>query len=69
MLKTSELRKMKDKDLEEKLSDLRKEMSNLNASVGRGTLKKASGSLKPVRRNIARILTIISEKKAEGVSD
>ncbi len=60
---------MKDKDLEEKLSDLRKEMANLNASVGRGTLKKASGSLKPVRRNIARILTIISEKKAEGVSD
>lgn len=68
-LKTSELRKMKNKDLEEKLSDLRKELANLNSSAGRGTLKKDSGSLKSVRRNIARILTIMNEKKAEGVSD
>jgi len=57
---------MKDKDLEEKLFELRKEMANLNSSAGRGTLKKESGALKSVRRNIARILTYINEKKDES---
>ncbi len=66
VLKTSNLRKMKDKDLEEKLLELRKEMANLNSSAGRGTLKKDSGSIKSVKRNIARILTYVNEKKVEG---
>ncbi|MFC1752316.1 50S ribosomal protein L29 [Thermoproteota archaeon] len=53
--------KLKKSDLDKKLIDLRKEMWNLISSAGRGTLKKESGSLKSVRRNIARILTVMNE--------
>ncbi len=69
VLKTSELRKMKEKDLAEKLSDLRKTLSDLKSSAGRGTLKKDSGSLKSVRSNIARILTVKNEKRSIEDSD
>ena len=68
-LKNSELLKLKTKDLEEKLMDLRKEMSELISSAGRGTLKKESGSLKSIRRNIARVLTVMNEKKVVKDSD
>jgi len=68
-LKNSELLKLKTKDLEEKLMDLRKEKSELISSAGRGTLKKESGSLKPIKRNIARILTVMNGKLEESESD
>lgn len=64
-LKTSDLRKLKKKDLDEKFLEVIKEISNLNISAGRGTLKKDSGSLKSFRKNIARILTVINEKKVQ----
>jgi len=65
-LRTSDLRKMKKKDLEDKLLDVKKEISNLNISAGRGTLKKDSGSLKSFRQNVARILTVLNEKRVEA---
>tara|TARA_B100000315_G_C14360118_1_gene488057 strand:- start:270 stop:485 length:216 start_codon:yes stop_codon:yes gene_type:complete len=68
-LKNSELLKLKTKDLEEKLMDLRKEKSELISSAGRGTLKKESGSLKPIKRNIARILTVMNGRLEESESD
>ena len=68
-LKNSELLKLKTKDLEEKLMDLRKEMSELISSAGRGTLKKESGSLKSIKRNIARVLTVMNGRKEEEDSD
>jgi len=68
-LKSSELQKLKIKDLEEKLMDLRKERSELISSAGRGTLKKESGSLKSIKRNIARVLTVMNGKKEEEDSD
>jgi large subunit ribosomal protein L29 len=64
-LKNSELMKLKPKALDEKLIDLRKEMAELVSSAGRGTLKKESGSLKSIKRNIARVLTVINERKAK----
>ncbi len=68
-LKNSELLKLKTKDLEEKLMDLRKEMSELISSAGRGTLKKESGSLKSIKRNIARVLTVMNGRMKEEDSD
>ena len=61
--------KLKPKDLDEKLIDLRKEMAELVSSAGRGTLKKESGSLKSIKRNIARVLTVINERKAKEDSE
>jgi len=68
-LKSSELQKLKIKDLEEKLMDLRKERSELISSAGRGTLKKESGSLKSIKRNIARVLTVMNKRDEKEDSD
>lgn len=67
--KASELRKMSEVDLRDELVDLRSELSKLNISAGRGTLKKESGSIKSVRRNIARVLTVMNEKGREGSAE
>ncbi|MDP6641095.1 MAG: 50S ribosomal protein L29 [Nitrososphaerales archaeon] len=68
-LKNNELQKMKIKDLKEKLMDLRKERSELISSAGRGTLKKESGSLKSIKRNIARVLTVMNKRDGKEDSD
>ena len=68
-LKNNELQKMKIKDLKEKLMDLRKERSELISSAGRGTLKKESGSLKSIKRNIARVLTVMNKRDEKEDSD
>lgn len=52
---------MKKSDIDKKLTDLRKELWDLMSSAGRGTLKKESGSIKSVKRNIARVLTAMNE--------
>lgn len=56
------MRKLETKDLESKLAELRTELTKLRSMQGRGTLRKESGKVRAVRRDIARILTVISEK-------
>ena len=57
------LREMNETDLSGKLSDLRAELSKLKSEGAKGTLKKQTGNIKYVRRDIARILTILNEKE------
>mgnify|MGYP001770730139 CR=1 FL=1 len=65
-LKPSELRKMSDEELRAKLLELRSELMRLRAKAARGTLGKESGMVRVVRRDIARILTILREREAKG---
>jgi ribosomal protein L29 len=58
-LKTAELSKLSQEDLVSRLNDLRSELSTLRSKAARGTLKKELGEIKTVRRNIARINTVI----------
>jgi large subunit ribosomal protein L29 len=58
------LREMNATDLSEKLADLKAELSKLRSESAKGTLKKQTGSIKYIRRDIARILTILNEKEA-----
>ena len=50
-------------ELAEKLSELKSELIKLKSEKAKGTLKKETGSIKWIRRDIARILTILREKK------
>jgi ribosomal protein L29 len=59
-LKTKELSSLSDSDLVTRLNDLRSELSRLRSSAARGTLKKELGEIKTVRRNIARVLTVLN---------
>lgn len=58
------LREMNETDLSEKLSDLKADLSKLRSESAKGTLKKQTGNIKYIRRDIARILTILNEKEA-----
>jgi len=57
------LREMNSDDLSGKLTDLRTDLSKIRSEAAKGTLKKQTGSVKYIRRDVARILTILNERK------
>lgn len=65
-MKASELRKMKEQELRKELVELRREQFNLRMQRATGQLG-TPGRFKEVRRDIARIMTVITEQK-RGVS-
>lgn len=62
-LKLKTLREFNDDDLELKLSEIRADLLKLKIENSKGTLKKETGNMKWKRRDIARILSIIKERK------
>lgn len=62
-VKLKTLREMNNVDLEDKLSDLKADLSKLRSEAAKGTLKKQTGNIKWIRRDIARILTLLTERK------
>lgn len=64
-MKTKEIRSMSKGDLETKLEELRKELIKVNAQISTGTTPKSPGQVKQIKKNIAKILTILKEKSKE----
>jgi len=62
-LRNKAILEMNEKDLYDRLKQIRAELFKLNVESKKGTLRKESGKLKPHRKNIARILTRINELK------
>ena len=60
-LKNKAIREMNEKDLYDRLKQIRADLFKLNVESKKGTLRKESGKLKPQRKNVARILTRINE--------
>jgi ribosomal protein L29 len=60
-IKSKELSELSREDLIKRLNDLRTELSKLRSAAARGTLKKELGEIKSVRRNIARVLTVMNQ--------
>ena len=63
MTRPSELRELSDDDLQHRLSERRKELFNLRFQSVTGALEN-SARLKLTKREIARILTVVSEREA-----
>lgn len=61
-VKASELRKQEADQLKDRLFELRGELARLRSLTARGMIQKQSGSVKRVKRDIARVLTILGEK-------
>ena len=55
------IRELNEKDLRDKLDEMRSELSKLRVESSKGTLRKESGKLGAVRKNVARILTRLNE--------
>ncbi|MBI1732373.1 MAG: 50S ribosomal protein L29 [Gammaproteobacteria bacterium] len=65
MTKAVELRQKKSAELLQLLTDLRREQFNLRMQRGTGQLARPS-QVRLVRRDIARIQTILNEQKRNG---
>lgn len=62
-LKNKTIREFNEKDIQDRLKQTRTELFKLNVESKKGTLRKESGKLKPLRKDIARMLTRINELK------
>ena len=56
-LKNKTIREFNKKDLDDRLKQVRNDLFKLRIEARKGTLRKESGKLKPLRKDIARILT------------
>ena len=59
------IRKLNEKDLKSKIQETKSELAKLRVDGSKGTLRKESGKLKPLRHDIARMLTRINEMRKE----
>ena len=62
-LKNKTIRELNEKDLYYRLKQIRTELFKLRVESKKGTLRKESGKLKPLRKDIARMLTRVNELK------
>ncbi|EFR32578.1 MAG: 50S ribosomal protein L29 [Peptoniphilus harei] len=63
-MKANEIRKMSSEDLNNKVNELKNELFNLRFRLATGQLDNPS-SIKNVKRDIARVKTIIRERELE----
>lgn len=59
------IRQLNEKDLKSKIQESRSELAKLRVDAAKGTLRKESGKLKPIRHDIARMLTRLNEMRKE----
>ena len=64
-LKSKELSKLDGGERGRKLAEVRAELSKLKAGAASGTLRKEVGQINALKKNIARILTVINAQKDE----
>ncbi len=61
-MKAKELRLMNELDLENKSTELKKELMRMNSQIAIGTSPKSSGKVGEIKRTLAKILTINHER-------
>ena len=59
------INQLNEKDLRSKIQETRSELGKLRIDASKGTLRKESGKLKPLRHDIARMMTRLSEMENE----
>ena len=59
------IKQLNEKDLKSKIQEAKSELAKLRVDAAKGTLRKESGKLRPLRHDIARMLTRVNEMKKE----
>ena len=62
---TKDFRGLAPEELRSRSTELKKELLKLNVEVASGANTSSPGKIKQVKKNIARILTILNEKSKE----
>ncbi len=63
LLKPEEIRAMSDQEREDKLKEMRDELFHERGQAAMGGAPESPGRIKALRKNIARILTVMNEEK------
>ena len=61
-VKPKTLRQQDPEQLRDRLFELRGELSKLRSTAARGMIQKESGTIRRVKKDIARVLTIMRER-------
>ena len=65
MLKMKSIRELSEKDLRDRVEQMRSELSKLQTENAKGTLRKETGKIRKARKEVARLLTRLNEVKKE----
>ena len=57
------VRELNEGDLKDRIEQMRTELSKLQVENAKGTLRKESGKIKRIKRDLARLLTRLNEIK------
>ena len=65
MLKMKSIRELNEKDLIDRIEQMKTEISKLQTENAKGTLRKETGKIRKVRKEIARLMTRLNEVKKQ----
>ena len=65
MLKMKSIRELNEKDLRDRIEQMKTELSKLQTENAKGTLRKETGKIRKVRKEVARLLTRLNEVKKQ----
>ena len=65
MLKMKAIRELNEKDLKDRVQQMKTELSKLQTENAKGTLRKETGKIRKVRKEVARLLTRLNEVKKQ----
>ncbi len=65
MLKMKSIRELNEKDLRDRIVQMKTELSKLKTEDAKGTLRKETGKIRKVKKEIARLMTRLNEVKKE----
>ena len=63
ILKAKQIREMSEQELDEKLTQLKTDLSKEDSAIASGTQPENPGKIREIKRTIARILTIKKERE------
>jgi len=64
-IKAKDIRKMNEKQIMEKMLEVKKDLMKANSQIAVGTVPENPGQVKQMKKTIARMLTILTEKQKE----
>ena len=65
MLKMKSIRELNEKDLRDRIVHMKTELSKLKTEDAKGTLRKETGKIRKVKKEVARLMTRLNEVKKE----
>ena len=65
MLKMKSIRELNEKDLRDRVEQMKAELSKLQTENAKGTLRNETGKIKKVSKEVARLLTRLNEVKKQ----